>query len=152
MGFSSETRTTVKVVCDGPKCPGKGKEGGPTTLTWIDEDVKKDPNTIPDDFFRFLQVGIPMGAVLNFCSVQCVRDALRVYVPPLSPREKAVQDKHNAEVEAKKGGLQLVPHPQAVQKMDGGDDIAQAVAGDASAEREAAIAENTVINPLPAES
>lgn len=108
MSMNTDTVTTLTLTCDGPKCTGKDGKGR-TTLVWIDEEIKKDPLKIPDDLVRFFAMKTPLGAEVNFCSPRCVTDALKEYVPPLSPREQAEKDKQNAAVEAAKNPAPEVP-------------------------------------------
>lgn len=73
-----------EVQCNGPKC-GKPDSACPSTMEW----TESRPEDVPDSFFRMILFKVGNDAPLNFFSVQCLREFLRGYVPPLSPAEEA---------------------------------------------------------------
>ena len=94
MATTSKTTTIVTVVCDGPHCASHNN-GAPVTLTWKDEEVAENHEALPDAAARLIRVQFGMFAkqLHEFCGPRCLRDYLDYsYVPPLSPREQAVQD------------------------------------------------------------
>lgn len=99
------------LMCEGPKCTN-GQDGKRTFIQWSPDEVKLNPETMPDAFFRFgswqPNYEEPSKArgdnpiVHQFCCTQCTVDFLRHVVAPLSPREQANIAKNNQEVENKK--------------------------------------------------
>lgn len=99
------------LICEGPKC-NKGKDNQRVSISWSADEVRANPELMPDSFFRFsswqANYEEPSKArgesptVHQFCSPQCTVDFLRHVVPPLSPREQAAIAKNNQEVDDKK--------------------------------------------------
>lgn len=93
------------VTCDSPRCAARN--GKVSVISWNKEAAGNDPSSVPDDFFRIIQIlpdpkKVEQGFL--FCSKQCAKDYLEyAYVTPLSPREQAAIQANNAAVEAKKG-------------------------------------------------
>lgn len=92
----AQTRTTVTVTCDGPRCSRlvtiDNTAALPASYTWTEEEVKKDPMALPDNVVRFLILASFDGSVKNvFCCPRCLADHMLNYVPPKSPREKAAE-------------------------------------------------------------
>lgn len=87
-----ENRTPVKMVCDGPKCANRNTVmEHPVTVEWIQEEAQKNPETVPDGFFKFIRVGInPLEPVeLSFCSAACTKDYMTYkYVEPKTYKEQ----------------------------------------------------------------
>lgn len=110
-----DTDTTVTIVCAGPRCAVRHDTENPVTITFNEEQVKKDANALPDEYARLLQLVItPFSPEqLPFCGPSCLRDYLQyAYVEPKSPRELAQQLAKQAKDEPKQ--LELPFTPEAV--------------------------------------
>lgn len=121
------TETKVTIICDGPKCAerhkvnainGGASEGFPTTIVFFTEKMKSDPFSVPDAFFRLIEMVVDPGSrgTVTFCSMGCAKDYLTyVYQVPESPREQREKQIREAELDAKKkaaeSGPQLVREP-----------------------------------------
>ena len=100
----------VKIVCDGPKCASRNNPVNtenplPVTYAWKEEEAVADPlSLIPDGVARIISAEFERGAgAKTFCGPRCLTDYLRdVYVPPLSPREVAEQEKKRVLVDVSK--------------------------------------------------
>jgi hypothetical protein len=102
-------------ICEGPKCDKL--KGQRVVIQWDADGVKENPETMPDQFFRFgfwqpsYEEPKPgrseQPRVHQFCSTGCTIDYLRHVDPPMSPREQAAIVKNNLEVEAKKKQMEL---------------------------------------------
>jgi hypothetical protein len=86
--LTEEVKTKVEIKCDGPDCP--------ISYNWINEEVGKDAEKLPDPVYRFLILAEFMDRKWIFCSKYCMLQWLKKYEAPKSPREKRV-----AEEEAK---------------------------------------------------
>lgn len=96
--------TDISAKCDSSRCASR-HDGKPKEIAWNIEEVKEKPDALPDDFFRLLSLVInPRSQEQKvFCSAGCVRDFLQYdYVTPLSPREEAVLQANNEQVELAK--------------------------------------------------
>ena len=84
--------TTVTNTCDNPACV-EGKDKKPRAITWVMEKATKDSAEIPDEAWRMIHIqGFADDKPKMYCCRQCMRDAMRDYVPPVSPREQARMD------------------------------------------------------------
>lgn len=84
-------KTPVTMTCDGPKCGSRFERDNPTTVEWIEEEVREHPEIIPDAFWQFIRMGVNPASPkeLALCSVQCVKDYLTYsYTPPPSYKEQ----------------------------------------------------------------
>jgi hypothetical protein len=102
----------VTVACDNAKC--ESRNGKKTTVAWSADEVKANPDGLPDAFYRLLTliVDSKTNRQLVFCSPGCVKDYLTYeYVVPLSPREQAVQAANNAKADAANNRLNVVSFP-----------------------------------------
>src|SRR5579885_36688 len=93
---SQRTETDIDFVCDGPRCAARHNSDEPVKFSYREEEATKNPESLPDSFFRFIPPFLPyMGdtsVIVGFCSAQCLKDWLTYsYQPPLSPREKSKQ-------------------------------------------------------------
>jgi hypothetical protein len=94
---------TVTIICDGPRCAVHHGTAAPVTVVINDEEVRKNPDAVDDAFARFIkkQPYAYEKEVYEFCSDRCDRDWMNsVYVVPLSPREKALAMRRNADTKA----------------------------------------------------
>lgn len=103
-----ESETSVTVTCDSPTCK--------KSISWVEEEVAKSPEALPDDAARLLIIVHYDGRRSVYCGWDCLRRSMKDYVPPLSPREKAAIEMNNAKVEAAKQNpdtskIYLVPAP-----------------------------------------
>lgn len=89
-----KVETEVKVICDGPQC-SFGNDGKPSTYTWNEEDVKDNPEAVPDDAYRLLTLTLFNGKRFVFCSRQCLRDYMRNYKALRSAREMTAEMREN---------------------------------------------------------
>ena len=84
-----ETHTVITVTCDNPKCGN--------VITWVQEDVGKNEDSLPEEFFRLLRVtrsynneGGNQSSLYDFCCAFCGSKYLvSAYVPSVSPKEWA---------------------------------------------------------------
>lgn len=88
-----KAKTVVTAKCDGPKC-GKPDSICPSKYTWVEQ----EPDDIPDGVFRMIIIQDFEGHKVVLFSKECVRDLMRNYVAPLSPREKARIAENNAKI------------------------------------------------------
>lgn len=90
---TSEEKNSVKceIRCDGPKC-GKPDSACLGQMEWTEE----KPEDVPDQFFRMILFKVGNEKGKNFFSRECMRDYLRDWTPPLSPRELAEIEKTRA--------------------------------------------------------
>lgn len=93
---SQRTETNIDFVCDGPRCASRHDADEPVKFSYREEEASKNPESLPDSFFRFIPPFLPyMGdtsVIVGFCSAQCLKDWLTYsYQPPLSPRERNTQ-------------------------------------------------------------
>lgn len=98
--MSSEVKTQISFKCDGPKCEHP-------TISYIQEQIAKDPEALPDDLFRVIEVRhydeTAKGFVVHgFLNWDCVRQWGKSYVPPRSPRELSKILANNEAIEAAK--------------------------------------------------
>src|SRR5579862_7158322 len=98
--MASEVRTQISFKCDGPKCEHP-------LISYVQEQIAKDPDALPDDLFRVIEVRhydeTAKGFVVHgFLNWDCVRQWGKSYVPPRSPRELAKILENNAAVDAAK--------------------------------------------------
>ena len=109
--LKSETTTTV--ACDSPTCKN--------TVSWVQETDGDKPENFPDEAARLLVITHFDGRRAAYCSWDCLRRAMKDYVPPLSPREKAEIERNNKKIEEVKQApdttkIHLVPpfNPAAI--------------------------------------
>jgi hypothetical protein len=93
--------TILKVLCDSSTCKN--------TVEWCLEKAGEDGRSLPDSAYRILILESFGGQKNVFCSDGCLRRWMKSYIPPLSPREKAEIESHNA---ALKPTVVTVPIPQ----------------------------------------
>lgn len=87
--------TLVTARCDGPKCHEKDAACR-GELSWSEA----DPDNIPDDAWRLLVLsGFTDNSKSVFFSRECLRDYMRSYSPPLSPKEAAKIEENNKKYE-----------------------------------------------------
>ena len=60
MPLTEEVKTKVEIKCDGPDCT--------ISYWWINEEVGKDAEKLPDTVYRFLILAEFMGGKWLFCS------------------------------------------------------------------------------------
>lgn len=90
-GLKTVSQTVAfKVTCDGPKCnqPDSACKG---TMEWSESTDDKKSN-VPDEFYRMINFKVGPGKPLDFFSKLCLRDYMRDFKTPLSPRELAKID------------------------------------------------------------
>jgi hypothetical protein len=96
----------AEVTCTGPHCGKSNPDGLPTKVAWNSDQVRDDPDGLPDQFYRLITL-IPSPTEkqqLVFCCAGCVKDYLTyVYVKPQSPREIALAALNNQKADEKKG-------------------------------------------------
>jgi hypothetical protein len=112
------TKTTVhfNFTCDGPKC-GKPDSACKGTLEWSEStDVKE--SHVPDEFYRLINFKVGPGQPLDFFSRECLRDYMRTYVPPLSPREEAAKAMNNGSVQKTDESVEIISTPAAYSHPD----------------------------------
>lgn len=80
--------TTLRVSCDSSTCKN--------SVSWVIENAGNTAENVPDDAFRVLILEDFLGKKSVYCSWDCLRRAMKSYIPPLSPREQAEIDAHNA--------------------------------------------------------
>lgn len=103
--------TTLAVTCESSTC---GK-----TISWVMENSGNTAENVPDDAFRILILESFVGTKQVFCSWDCLRRAMKNYVPPFSPREKAEIDARNATLKPTLAEpVELAP-VEAVSQPDG---------------------------------
>jgi hypothetical protein len=94
----------VEVTCAGPHCGKHNPDGQPTKVSWNSDQVKDDPDGLPDCFYRLITL-IPdpqSKQQIVFCCAQCAKDYLTyTYVKPLSPKEQALIQVSNDAADAK---------------------------------------------------
>jgi hypothetical protein len=83
----------IELRCDHPTCGVK--------FTWVEEEVAKDADKLPDGAYRFLILAPLVGDKKTFCSKYCLLDAMKTYVPPQSPREMRVEKEEKDLIAAK---------------------------------------------------
>lgn len=84
------------IKCDGPKCPTGICVGD---MEWTETG---NGEGVPDGFFRTLTLVDAYGIKKVFLTKDCLRDFMREYTAPLSPREHAEIMKNNQQVELEK--------------------------------------------------
>lgn len=84
---SIEQTYHFKATCNGPKC-GKPDSACKSILEWS-ESTDKNKSNIPDEFYRLINFKVGPGEPMDFFSRECLRDYLRGWTPPFSPRELA---------------------------------------------------------------
>lgn len=87
---------TVTLTCSGPRCQARNARPEPFTITWNEQELAKNPESLPDEFFKIIKIALNTSPVteLVFCGPSCVRDFLQYsYTPPISPREKNLRAK-----------------------------------------------------------
>lgn len=120
-GKPTETKSVLATVkCDGPKC-GTSDSVCKGIMSW----KENKPEDIPDEAFRLLILQNFTGQKIVFFRPECLRDYMRTYVPPLSPREQAEIAARNTAVDASNG----------VSTDPVGDTIAEAVAAPTAPEQ-----------------
>jgi hypothetical protein len=82
--------TLLTIECDSKSCDNK--------ISWSVENAGQDESSLPDDAYRIIVIEEFAGAKHVFCSWDCARRAMKDYVPPLSPREKAKIEENNAKL------------------------------------------------------
>lgn len=82
-----EETVTFKVTCDGPRCQ-ETDSACKRVLEWSESTDTKKSN-VPDEFYRLINFKVGPGKPLDFFTKDCLRDHMRSYVAPLSPRELA---------------------------------------------------------------
>lgn len=119
-----KSRTVVTAKCDGPKCQ-KEDSTCPGTYTWVEQ----EPDGIPDGVYRMLIVQDFNGQKVVLFTKECLRDLMRNYTPPLSPREQAKIAENNAIVDKKNnpdspvGPLAVTPlNPSVVENNQAGSE------------------------------
>jgi len=95
-------RTTFRVFCDSRTCKN--------SVQWVLETAGENAEGVPCDAWRILILEQFEGQKETFCSKECLIRWLKNYVPPLSPKEKAMIETNNSKVEAKKN-IVKVPVP-----------------------------------------
>jgi len=80
--------TTLRIACDSSTCKN--------TIQWVLETAGDNAEGVPDDAWRVLILEQFGGQKNVFCSQDCLRRWLKNYIPPLSPKEKAQIEAHNA--------------------------------------------------------
>ena len=77
--------THIEMVCENPDCG--------VSFKWIEEEIAKDPDNLPDGCFRFIIFAPFIGSKHTFCSKYCLLEWLKSYVAPQSPREQRLAQK-----------------------------------------------------------
>ena len=86
MGLDIQTTTKRTMRCDNPKCDME--------ITWIEEEVQKNEDAVPRDFYRFLFVGRSYvnperqkddPGKYTFCSGYCLTKWLESVYRPSTP-------------------------------------------------------------------
>jgi hypothetical protein len=110
-----ETRAIL--TCDSSRCKARHAAENPQSITWVEEEVQKDPTKIPDNINTFVNFG--QGKVA--CSPQCVRDYFMYdHVIPPSPKElraKMDADKKKAAEELQALNPHLVQETKEAMKV-----------------------------------
>lgn len=122
MTVEQATKTTIK--CDGP-CAAE--------VSYIDQEIAKDPAAMVDSFFRFITVqywqngenGEPVMTTKTYCSRPCLTAALRDYVPARSPRiiRKEMEEKMLAAASAAQTAAPQPQLPEVFPVTDGPDAV-----------------------------
>jgi hypothetical protein len=116
----------VTVTCGSSRCASRN--GKQTTISWNSEEVKDDPNKIPDSFFKMIQIGFDPSDPNKkevFCCAQCAKDYLTYdYVKPLSPREAAIQMAANQQADLRNRPAVVVDFPGRGPAVPIGEEIA----------------------------
>jgi hypothetical protein len=101
--------------CNGPRCAAHHHAEKPNTIVINEAKVRKDPNSLPDEYARQIKMGVHPFDIkeLDFCCGRCAIDYLQYeYVEELSPREKARQAALDLQaVKEKETGQLPLPFP-----------------------------------------
>lgn len=92
-----EQETVLTAKCDGPNChkDGAACQG---TITWKEAKNEKELEQIPDQVYRLIIVSNFLGTKHLFFSRDCLKEFMRTYVPPKTPREIQTEVAAAAEV------------------------------------------------------
>lgn len=93
-----EQSTDVTIICDGPRCAAHNGTDKPTTISFNEEQVKKDVDALPDAYARLLKLSVAPFAPqeLALCCPTCVKDFITyTYISPKSPKEQAIEMRNN---------------------------------------------------------
>lgn len=102
--MSTIVNTITMINCDGPKCASRHGADSAFSLFVNDEDLRNNPDSLPDDFARLIKVQLsPFDEKLvEFCGKGCLADYMTYsYIEPKSPREKAAQGVTNENILAR---------------------------------------------------
>jgi hypothetical protein len=89
-----ETTTTYRVLCDGPRCASRRGQDTPVEVSWVEEEVQKDPLAMPDAFYRLIKMTVDpqKPREISFCGPQCAKDFFTYAYTEATPPRIALEN------------------------------------------------------------